>query len=328
MFQPTLMRACRALASLELTLAALVFFAAGILIAYLGGEHTTLALVLPLLLLSLNLLAAVLTNPAFRRSGALLLFHLALIAIVLLVAAGRLTYLKGHVELSEGEAFDGRLTASEAGPWHQPGLDNVHFTNDGFSIEYAPGIQRGKTRNAVQYIDADGKEQRTEIGDQTPLVLEGYRFYTSFNKGFAPVFLWTPAAGREPILGTVHLPSYPVNEDWQARDWQLPGTDIQLWTMLKFDEIILDPNAASEFRLPHRHKVIVRIGDLQRELQPGEALDLPGGGRLVYDGLRTWMGYTVFYDWTIHWLLAACVIAVGALGWHFCRKFAAQPWNA
>jgi len=324
--QPALIRACRALASLKLTLAALVFFAAGILVAYLGEEHTTLALVLPLLLLSLNLIAAVLTNPVFRRSGALLLFHLALIAIVLLVAAGRLTYLKGHVELSEGEAFDGQLTASEAGPWHQSGLDRVHFTNDGFSIEYAPGIQRGKTRNAMQYIDASGKEQRTEIGDQTPLVLEGYRFYTSSNKGFAPTFLWTPTAGRDPILGTVHLPSYPVNDDWQARAWQLPGSGIQLWTMLKFDEIILNPNAASEFRRPHRHKVIVRIRSQRHELQPGEAIDLPEG-RLVYDGLRTWMGYTVFYDWTIHWLLAACVIAVGALGWHFWRKFAAQPWN-
>ncbi|MHB0986185.1 MAG: cytochrome c biogenesis protein ResB [Sulfuricella sp.] len=327
MLKPALMRACRALASLKLTLAALVFFAAGILVAYLGEEHTTLALVLPLLLLSLNLIAAVLTNPAFRRSGALLLFHMALIAIVLLVTAGRLTYLKGHVELSEGESFDGQLTASEAGPWHQSGLDRVHFTNDGFSIEYAPGIQRGKTRNAVQYTDARGKEQHAEIGDQTPLVLEGYRFYTSSNKGFAPAFLWTPAAGREPVLGTVHLPSYPVNEGWQARAWQLPGTGIQLWTMLKFDEIILDPNAASEFRLPHRHKVIVRIGGQRHELLPGQAISLPGGGRLVYDGLRTWMGYTVFYDWTIHWLLAASVIAVGALGWHFWRKFAAQPWN-
>lgn len=107
MQQPSLIRSWHALASLKLTLAALVFFAAGIVYAYFSGEHTTLALVPPLALLSLNLIAAVTTNPVFRRSGPLLLFHLALIAIILLVAAGRLSYLKGHVELAEARNFPG-----------------------------------------------------------------------------------------------------------------------------------------------------------------------------------------------------------------------------
>lgn len=327
MQQSALIHACRALASLKLTLAALAFFAAGILFAYFGGEHTTLALVPPLLLLSLNLIAAVATNPVFRRSGPLLLFHLALIIIILLVAIGRLTYLRGHVELSEGEDFSGVLTEVDAGIWHWSALDQVHFSNDGFKIFYDLGVQRGKTRNAVRYVDVNGQEQRAEIGDQTPLVLKGYRFYTSPNKGFAPTFVWYPANGGAPVLGTVHLPSYPINEYSQARDWVLPGTVITAWTMLQFDEVILDPQMPSEFRLPVKYKVIARIDDLRRELQPGDAIELPQG-RLVFDGLRTWMGYTVFYDWTIHWLLAACLLAVGALGWHFWQKFAARPWNA
>jgi len=157
-------------------------------------------------------------------------------------------------------------------------------------------------------------------------VLHGYRFYTSPNKGFAPTFLWHPAGGAAPLLGSVNLPSYPIHEYGQARDWVIPGTAIKVWTMLAFDEVILDPKKASEFRLPRQYRIVMRIGDLRRQLQPGEAIDLPGG-RLVYDGLRTWMGYTVFYDWTAPWLLAACVASVGALGWHFWRKYAARPWN-
>jgi cytochrome c biogenesis protein len=39
------------------------------------------------------------------------------------------------------------------------------------------------------------------------------------------------------------------------------------------------------------------------------------------------MGYLVFYDWTIPWMLSACVVAVLSMGWHFWRKFAAKPWN-
>ena len=314
------------LASLKLTLVIIVAFGAGILSAYAGLVDGTWALAVPLTLFAVNLLAAVLTKPVFRRQRALLVFHLGLIVIVLLLAAGRLTYLRGTVEVAEGASFDGQLTEVDAGPWHWSGLDRVHFSNDGFRIGYSVGVQRDKTVNSVRYRDEAGSEKRADIGDQTPLVLAGYRFYTSPNKGFAPTFVWHPAGGGEPLLGTVHLPSYPIHEYSQARDWQLPGTTLQVWTMLQFDEVILDPSQPSEFRLPSKYKVIMRIGELRREMQAGDAIELPQG-RLVFDGLRTWMGYTVFYDWTIHWLLAACLLAVGALGWHFWQKFAERPWN-
>ena len=314
------------LASLKLTLFILVMFGAAILLSYTGKLNGTWALAVPLALFAVNLIAAVATKPVFRRQHALLVFHLGLIAIVVLLAAGRLTYLRGSVEISEGAEFDGQLTESDAGPWHWSALDRVHFINDGFQIAYAAGVQRDKTRNAVRYTDADGVQQRGEIGDQTPLMLAGYRFYTTPNKGFAPTFVWTPANGAAPSLGAVHLPSYPIHEYRQAREWQLPGTAIKVWTMLQFDEVILDPARASEFRVPNKYRLIMRIGELRRELQPGETIELPEG-RLTYDGLRTWMGYKVFYDWTIYWLLAGCMLSVAALGWHFWRKFAARPWD-
>lgn len=319
-------RILRPLASLRLTLAVLLALGLAVLYAYVGEAGSGLMLVPPLFLLSLNLIAAVATNPVFRGWSALLVFHLALIAIVLLLAAGRLTYLKGHVELAEGEEFGGTLTEVDAGPWHWSGLSKVHFINEGFRITYAAGLQRENTRNTVRYTDAGGVWQTMEIGDQTPLVLSGYRFYTSHNKGFAPAFLWHGKRAPGPVLGTVHLPSYPINEYRQALDWQLPGSGVKIWSMLQFNEVILDPEKKSEFRMPRQHKMIVRIGDLRREMQPGDAIDLPEG-RLEYQGLRTWMGYTVFYDWTIHWLLAACVLAVAAMSWHFYCKFARQPWN-
>lgn len=322
-----MIRLLQGLASLKLTLIALLLFAAGISYAYSVDGASTSALAAPLGLLAANLLAAVATNPVFRRQTALLVFHLGLVSIVLLLAAGRLTYLKGQLELSEGEAFDGRLTETDAGPWHPSRLEALRFANEGFSIDYSPGLQRNQTRNRMRYVDIEGVERVTEIGDQTPLVLRGYRFYTSFNKGFAPAFYWHAKDGSAPLLGTVHLPAYPLHEYRQAREWQLPGTAIQAWTMLQFDEIILDPAKPSAFRLPQRHSVVVRIGDLRRELQAGEAIDLPQG-RLVYHGLRTWMGYKVFYDWTLSWLLAACLLTVGAMAVHFWRKFAARPWNA
>lgn len=318
-------RALALLASLKLTLVILAALGAGVVAAYLSETRTVWALVVPLALCAANLLAAIATNGVFRRQLPLLVFHLCLLALILLVAAGRLTYLKGQVELTEGEWFEGELTGREAGPWHQGRLGDVRFVNEGFRIEYAPGIRRGPTRNAVRYRDEAGRAGRAVIGDQVPLVLHGYRFYTSHNKGFAPTFLWTPTGG-EGQVGSVHLPAYPLHEYRQAQTWRLPGTGSEAWIMLQFDELLLDPERPDEFKLPDRHALVLRIGDRRWELGPGEGVDLPGG-RLAYQGLRGWMGYTVFYDWTIPWLLAAALAATGSLGWHFWRKFARQPWD-
>jgi cytochrome c biogenesis protein len=316
----------KSLASLKLTVVILLLLGVGIVVSYNQEQARTWPLVLPLAALAVNLAAAVATNGVFRRQGALLVFHLALIALVLLVAAGRMSYLKGKLEIAEGEVFDGTLTESEAGPWHPWHIDRTTFVNEGFTIDYAPGVRRGPTRNQVAWLDRGGKWQRAVVGDQDPLILEGYRFYTSHNKGFAPVFQWRPQGG-EAVVGAVHLPSYPIHEYRQAQEWTPPGGSEALWVMLQFDEVILDPERPSEFRLPERHSLVVRRGDDRRELAPGEVLDLADGS-LQYVGLRSWMGYTVFYDWTLPWLLAACIVAVLSLAWHFWAKFAAKPWDA
>ncbi len=313
------------LGSARLALALIALLGAAVLATYLGSFTSPWPLAATLALIAVNLGCAVLTNAVFRRQTALLVFHLALMALVLLVAAGRLTYLKGRVEVSTGTAFEGVLTQTEAGPWHRSRLAGLRFTNAGFTIDYHPGIKRDRTANAVVWRDRDGRTQRAVIGDNQPLVLAGYRFYTSPNKGFAPVFTWTPVGGA-PHRGTIHLPSYPMNEHRQALEWTLPGTGATVWTMLQFDEVLLDPARASRFRLPEHHALVLRIGEARHVLAPGGRLRL-AQGELAYEGLTTWMGYTVVYDWTTPWVLAACLLAAGSLALHFWRKFASRPWN-
>jgi cytochrome c biogenesis protein len=162
-----------------------------------------------------------------------------------------------------------------------------------------------------------------EIGDQVPLVIRGYRFYTSSNKGFAALFRWEPNGGRAE-LGSINFPSYPANKDQQTSSWRLGSDELQI--KLNIPEQLIDPETASSFRLPDRHHVTVDFSWRVAILQPGESVLIPAG-RLVYVGLTTWMGYNVFYDWTMPWLLAACALAVLALGWHFWSKFAARPWQ-
>jgi cytochrome c biogenesis protein len=320
-------RLLRPLASLKVTAACLALLLAGVIGAYFAHAGAAWALALPLSLCAVNLGAAIVTNPLFRRQGALLCFHLALLAVVVLVAVGRLTYLKGTLELSQGEWFDGHLTEQDAGPFHRDRLSRVHFVNEGFDIAYDPGIKRGPTHNRVRWTDTDGTSGSGLIGDHHPLVLQGYRFYTSFNKGFALVFRWHPANGGAPVSGTVHLPAYPLHESKQALAWSPPGSGVSLWTMLQIDETVLDPARASTFHVPERHHVVVRMGADRHELRPGGQLPLPQG-TLVYTGLSTWMGYAVFYDATIPWLLAAAALAVGSLALYLVRRYAARPWTA
>jgi len=314
------------LASTRLTLLAIASLAIGVAWFHATDGASRAWVAGPLLLLTLNLGAAVLCNASFRAELPLLAFHIALFAIVALAAAGQLTFLKGRLELAEGEVFAGELAHVTSGPLHAGSLAGVRFVNDGFSIRYAPGLKRAETHNPVRVFDGAGGVAGRVIADNDPLQVDGYRFYPSFNKGFSLVFRWHPPRGA-PERGTVNLPAYPLHEYRQALEWRLPGGGPAVWTMLHFDRPPLDEARETWFGKPESHHVVLRAGDARWELRPGAQVSL-ASGVLAYEGLSTWMGYNVFYDWTLPWLLAACVTAVASLAWHFARKFARQPWDA
>jgi cytochrome c biogenesis protein len=314
------------LASLNLTLAGLLTLAVSVAVYAASKAPSPALVVAPLALLLVNLLAAVATNRVFRANLPLMLFHCALVAIVALAGAGRLTQFKGQAELAEGEVFEGDVAEVEAGPLHRSALDRVRFVNDGFTIRYAAGLKRAETRNAIRVFDERGGVTPLVIGDNEPLRAHGYRFYPSPNKGFSLVFRWFPRNAAA-VRGTVNLPSYPANEERQALEWTLPAMGPRIWTQLQFDKPPLDPDADTSFRKPAQHRVVLRVGNGRWEIAPGEQVALDDGV-LAYEGLTTWMGYTVFSDWTMPWLIAACILAVASLGWHFARGFAATPWDA
>lgn len=323
MQQSAVKRAALALASTKFTPVGLVLLGVASVAVYKFDHRATPWLAVPLLLLSLNLIAAVATNGVFRRQLPLLIFHLALIALVLLAAIGRLSYLNGIAELTEGTAFDG-LVSREAGPLHGGRLEQLHFVNDGFDIHYLEGPVLDRNVNRVRWHDAAGQEHAGTIESNKPLALFGYRIYPTSNKGFAPVMVWQPQGGA-PIVGAVHLPSFPANATSQAQTWRPQGSQADMWIMLRVDENLIPADRPSNFRLPDDRGIVLRHRDVRYELQPGQRVSLPDG-TLEYRELRTWMGYRVFYDWTIPWLLATCAVAVLSMSWHFWSKFASKPW--
>ncbi len=302
--------------SLRHTLALMGMLAAVVLIS-----PTRAPLSLVVAGLALNLVAALVVHPGLRRQLPLLVAHLALLVLVVAIALGRLMALDARFELTQGESFEGDLLDRDAGLLHVNHLQALSFRHDGFEIDYAPGRKRGATRNAVTWRDDDGRRQSAVIGDHHPLVLKGHRIYTSPNKGFAPLMRWEPTRGA-PLRGAVHLPSFPAQELRQSREWSLPGGPV-VWVMLQVDEALIDPTRMSRFALPREPRLVLRAGDLRAVLTPGDGLDLPGG-RLVFEDLRTWMGYRVAYDPSLPWLLVSALVAALSLGLHYLQKFRQQ----
>jgi hypothetical protein len=319
------LKVLESLASTRLTLAAIVLLGLGSWIVSERPEESSFAapLIVPLAILSANLVAAIVCNKGFRRSPGLLAFHLALLALVILGAVSRLTYLEGRAEVATGHGFS-ELTFRSQGPWHRDRIGEAAFTNHGFTISYLAGLRRDRTVNRVSWRDEWGIQRMADIGDQVPLVIHGYRFYTTSNKGFAAMFRWEPATG-EAELGTVNFPSYPLHANKQNASWRLGGNDIQV--TLNIGKTLIDSGKDDSFRMPESHTLTLDLGWRVATMSPGDTLVLPTG-RIVYLGLTTWMGYSVIYDWTVPWLLAACGLAVLALAWHFWQKFAQRPWQA
>ena len=315
------------LGSTRLTLGLLPALAIAVVAVGQDAGPPAWTLAAPLGLLALNLAAAIAVQGTFRARPALLVFHLALLAVVVLAAAGRLTYLKGSLELSEGEEFAGRLLREESGPLHPRALERAAFTNAGFGVDYEPGLRRARTRNRVAYVDASGLRRVAQIGDDMPLKLAGYRFYTTSNKGFAPEFVWVPASGADAVRGTIHLPSFPAQLADQELAWTPPGTTAALQTRLEMEERIVDLESKWTLRAPDRHVLVVTAGGEERSLRPGQSLRL-GEGTLHYAGLRMWMGYSVSYDWTLPWQLAGGVLAAFALAWHLAVRALRESWRA
>lgn len=316
----------KSLSSLKFTLVGMVLLGIGAGLSYGNPVDISVwVLIVPLALLALNLAAAILTNPRINRQPGLLVFHVCLFSTVVLAGVGRLTHLDAHMEIALGQEFHKDLMQEvQKGPWHSGNLDKVAFTQGSYTVDYATGLRRGLTHSEVFVPQGDGRLVAQDVGDDRPLVMERYRFYTTFNKGFSPIMTWIPDQGQ-PITGRINMPAYPLYDYKQDNRWTPPGTneEIKFWLQLDTgltmeEDWVLDGRNATAV-------LIVTSEDKRVELNIGEQARLEHGV-LRYDDLTTWMGYRVFYDPTIQWLFFVTVAGVFGLSHFFWIKLNLQPW--
>ena len=317
------MKLLSVLASLRLTLPGMLLLTAGVLVRYLADDASVLWIAMPLLLLAINLLAALLVNPRFHRQPALLMFHICLLLLVLLAIAGQLTSLEARLEISEGQAFSvERVEILRQGPWHpRERLHEVAFVQGPLHVDYRPGLRRGRTESHLLVNGGDQGAGLTAVGDNIPLKMAGYRFYTTPNKGFAAVLTWHDNAGNE-LTGAVNFPSYPANDWRQLNAWNSPDGAVLSLELLFAEK----PSHEQSWTLASDGmSAALRItsGTETGILYPGGQIQI-GDALVRFDAVRMWMGYEIRYEPLLPWFFTTAVIGVIALGWHFRTRLTSQ----
>lgn len=304
------------LSSTRITAPLLALLVAGVLATHvLDGLPRWLYLV-PLGGLAVNLFAALLCHRAFRAHSGLLVFHICLLLVLIMLACAQLVAFSGRLEISEDQEFDpGDVQVLEQGVWHRiEWLAGARFRQGSFEIRYGPGLVRGQTRSTAHLVQG----RVMEFGDTRPLELNGYRFYTTANKGFSAVLRFHAGAGSS-VMGSVNFPSFPLNDWRQLNEWVTPrGERIRL-------ELMLAPAAdkARQWRLDSRalsrlEALVVHTSGGSARLRPGESMPVRGG-TLVFVEPRLWMGYRIVHEPLLSLILATALIGIMGLGWHVLR---------
>ena len=147
----------------------------------------------------------------FLRETGNLLFHSALIGLLVGVAIGNLFGYKGSVLVVEGDGFSNSVSVYDSFA-HGARFSESHmppFTIDlkKLTVRYQPsGDQRGAPRDFQAHLsytsDPDAKPRNYDLEVNHPLVISGTKVFLIGN-GYAPVFTVRDSSGKEVFSGPV-----------------------------------------------------------------------------------------------------------------------------
>ncbi|MEU7639635.1 MULTISPECIES: cytochrome c biogenesis protein ResB [unclassified Streptomyces] len=163
---------------------------------------------------------SVASEKGYLREAGNLLFHVALIVMLVAFAVGGLWKSEGGKLVTEGDGFSNSLTQYDdfsSGPFFDTDtMEPFGFTMDSFDATYErTGPQKGTPRtfraNITYFSGADGTEHKKSIEVNTPLDIAGNKVYL-LSHGYAPVVTVKDGRGKVVYHGAVpFLPQDPKN---------------------------------------------------------------------------------------------------------------------
>jgi cytochrome c biogenesis protein len=270
----------------------------------------------------------------YLREAGNLLFHLALVGMLVSIGLGGLFGYKGNRLLVEGTSFSNTMTALDTyspGRLVSPGdLQPFTVTLDRFRASYVTsGPLTGQPASfdaMVTYTSApQGKQQAFSLEVNHPLVVDGVRVFL-IGHGYAPTFRVTDGTGHVVFDGAV--PFIPVETSGLTSEGaiKVPDADPQ---QLGFAGVFLptavdvDGQLESAFPAPENPMVSLvsyagnlgmnsgpsqsvysldtagmhRLPIAPQPLAVGQSVKLPGGlGTLTYTGYQQWISLAITYD--------------------------------
>ena len=292
--------------------------------------------------------ATLAAEKGFLRETGNLLFHVALLAILVGVALGGLFGWKGTVIVREGQGFSDTLSQYDS---FAPGrmasgqhLPPFSFTLDAFDVTFErEGSQRGAPRSfeaTLAYSAAPGQavEQRT-VSVNAPLRVDGATVYL-VGHGYAPHLRITDSTGAVVLDDTVVF--LPQDGSFTSTGVvKAPDADPPLGLQGIFAPTAVVDRARgphSVFPAPDDPVLFVSAftGDLGLDsgvprnvfqldtanltqvglqaLRPGDTWDLPGGrGTVELVGVDRWASFTISHDPGKLLALVSAVLAITGL---------------
>ncbi|ROS76688.1 cytochrome c biogenesis protein ResB [Cellulomonas sp. PhB143] len=288
----------------------------------------------------------------YLRETGNLVFHLALVGLLVSVATGQLLHYRGQAILTEGRGFANAVVdydSFENGKLFRPST-LVPFTMrlDSFDAKFTAEAQPRDFTAHVTVTEPGEDPVKEQIKVNHPLTEGGAKVYLQGN-GFAPSVTVRDADGQVAFSGPV--PFVPQDNVYTSRGVikvpdVSPGLDqLGFVGFLLPTAEISDAGALSLYPQPYNPRLVLDVysGDLGLDdgvpqnvyrldtdkmtaatdkdgkrvsliLQPGQTVKLPDGkGTMTFDSLPRYVGLDLRYDPSLVWVLTFALTALGGL---------------
>jgi cytochrome c biogenesis protein len=280
----------------------------------------------------------------YLRESGNLVFHLALLLLLLGVALGGLFGYKGTVLVTEGDGFANVLPQYDnfrPGRMFTPSdLAPFSFTLESFSATYQPSGQPRTFDAHIRFTAAPGAPARAyDVRVNHPLDVDGTKLYL-IGHGYAAHVVVRGADGA--VALDTAVPFLPENQATLTSNGAIAVPDArpaQLgFTGFLTPTTVVTPNGLSSSfpaAINPRLTLLAYRGDLGMDsgiprsvysldtthltrvatasLAPGQTWTLPGGGSLTFVGLKQWATFQTTHDPGRGMALVAAVLVIAGL---------------
>jgi cytochrome c biogenesis protein len=289
----------------------------------------------------------------YLRESGNLLFHLALLGLLVSVGTGQFLHYRGQALVLEGRGFANAVVGYdtfESGTGFDPStLEPFSLTLDAFTARFDPETLASRYFRAdVTVREADGSVRADSIRVNHPLDAGGAKVYLQGN-GYAPDLTVTDAAGQVAFAGPV--PFLPQDEVYTSRGvikvpdvstgpqigmvgyllptaveskpglWRsvhpLPGDPLLVLSVWSGDLGLDDGVPQNVYQLDEtglEQAVDAEGSTVTLYVRPGETVQLPDGlGSLTYDSTLRFVALDLRHDPTLPFVLVFALLALTGL---------------